>query len=126
MAVARHVSRPSRPKRSDSACQPPTAPGTVTDRGPSASTGPSGAAEAGAGPAASRPATSPARQTIANASPPRPVDIGSGADGTAPPAMAPAAAVPPRPSLRTPGRGGHGVAPGAPAGRATAAGAPPP
>src|SRR4051812_32444793 len=77
IAGARHVSSPSRPKRSLSARQPATAPGTVTDRGPACSTGAPRPALAGAGPAASRALTSPLRQTIANASPPMPVDIGS-------------------------------------------------
>jgi len=51
--------------------------GTVTDRGPRASTGAAGSARAGAGPVASRAAASPALQTSATTSPPGPQLKGS-------------------------------------------------
>src|SRR5579871_6604695 len=104
MAGCRHVSSPRRPKRSDRALQPDTAPGTLTDLGPSASTVSGWATCAGAGPAASSPTISPPRCTIANASPPIPVDIGSVTPSTAAAAIAASTALPPRSSIRTPAR----------------------
>ncbi len=103
-ASARQASSPRRPWRAASSAQPATAPGTVTERGPRSSTGWTGVAPAGAGPAASRPLSSPSRQTSANASPPTPVDIGSVTHSTAAAASAASAALPPRSSARSPAR----------------------
>ena len=55
----------------------PAGRGTVTERGPNCSTGTSGSALIGAGPAASSASRRPSRHTCAKQSPPIPVDIGS-------------------------------------------------
>lgn len=104
IASDRHASRPNRACVSASAAQPRTAPGTVTEFGPVKLTGSSGDADAGAGPAASRPRNSPSRHTKANTSPPMPVCIGSVIVRTAAEARAASAAFPPRASIRTPAR----------------------
>ena len=104
IAAARQASRPSRPWRAASAAQPATAPGTVTERGPSEATGASGSAPRGAGPAASRPSSRPSRQTSAKQSPPMPVDIGSVTQRTAAAAIAASAAFPPCSRIRSPAR----------------------
>ena len=57
IASARQASSPSRPCLAASAIHPATAPGTVTERGPRSSTGATGSARRGAGPAASSPST---------------------------------------------------------------------
>ena len=102
IAASRQVSSPSRPKRRLSTSHPATAPGTVTERGPRSSTGSTGSAETGAGPAASRPISSPACQTHANASPPSPVDIGSVTHSTAAAAIAASTALPPASKILRP------------------------
>src|SRR5262245_17428897 len=102
MASRRQASSPSLPKRLLSSSQPATAPGTVTERGPRSATGSTASTTAGAGPAASRPTSSPPCQTQAKASPPRPVDIGSVTHRTAAAAMAASTALPPAANARSP------------------------
>src|SRR5579859_1800412 len=104
IASARQASRPRRPCRAASATHPATAPGTVTERGPRSSTGATGSARRGAGPAASRPSTASPAETMAKASPPMPVDIGSVTQSTAAAASAASAALPPCSSIRSPAR----------------------
>ena len=104
MASARQASSPSRPWRAESAAQPCHGAGH-RDRA-RAALRPARARRppTGAGPAASRPLSSPSSQTSANASPPTPVDIGSVTDSTAAAASAASAALPPRSSARSPAR----------------------
>ena len=103
IASFRQSSSPSLPCCSASAAHPATAPGTVTDRGPSPA-GSSDSTSAGAGPAASRACTVPPRLTSAKTSPPTPVDIGSQTARTAAAARAASTALPPRSRARNPAR----------------------
>src|SRR5207237_2537258 len=83
-----------------------------------------GSARDGAGPAASSPTQPAAERTIANASPPMPVDIGSVTESTAAAASAASAALPPRSSARSPARVASGWLVATIASAATAGGRP--
>ena len=102
-AGATALSRPKRPKREARSAQSRTAPGTVTDRGPTSSAD-RPPRSAGDRPEPLNPYSAPSSQTSANASPPMPLSVGSATVSIAAAASAASTAFPPRSSALRPAR----------------------